>query len=56
MIELKSLVNYFLIVMLFMEDLFFVCSLIYICEYNDEGVMGLVVNYFINMILCELLE
>ncbi|MCP3864433.1 YqgE/AlgH family protein [Marisediminitalea sp.] len=56
MTELKSLANHFLIAMPSMEDPFFARSLTYICEHNDEGAMGLVVNHPTNMTLRELLE
>jgi len=56
MTELKNLANHFLIAMPSMEDPFFSRSLTYICEHNEEGAMGLVVNQPTNMTLKELLE
>ncbi|HCL12602.1 MAG TPA: YqgE/AlgH family protein, partial [Alteromonas sp.] len=51
MTELKNLANHFLIAMPSMEDPFFSRSLTYICEHNEEGAMGLVVNQPTNMTL-----
>ncbi|HCB08895.1 MAG TPA: YqgE/AlgH family protein, partial [Alteromonas sp.] len=53
---MKNLANHFLIAMPSMEDPFFSRSLTYICEHNEEGAMGLVVNQPTNMTLKELLE
>ncbi len=56
MTELKSLQNHFLIAMPSMEDPFFSRSLTYICEHNDQGAMGLVINQPSSMNLGQLLE
>lgn len=47
--------NYFLIVMLIMSDFNFVYFIIYICEYNDEGVMGIVVNWLMDLMVGDIL-
>ncbi|WP_375752548.1 YqgE/AlgH family protein [Vibrio sp. HN007] len=39
-----NLANHFLVAMPGMQDPFFKRSVIYICEHNDEGAMGLIVN------------
>ena len=51
-----SLENHFLIAMPSLEDRYFSRSLTYICEHNDEGAMGLVVNQPTNMNLKGLLN
>ncbi len=56
MTELKSLQNHFLIAMPSMEDPYFSRSLTYICEHNEEGAMGIVVNQPSTMNLKQLLE
>lgn len=56
MTELKSLQNHFLIAMPSLEDPYFSRSLTYICEHNEEGAMGLVINQPSTMNLKELLE
>ncbi|RDV29045.1 YqgE/AlgH family protein [Alteromonas aestuariivivens] len=56
MTELTSLQNHFLIAMPSMEDPYFSRSLTYICEHNDQGAMGLVINQPSNMTLQQLLE
>ncbi len=49
-----DLTNHFLIAMPAMTDPFFAKSLTYICEHNDEGAMGIVVNRPISLTLSEL--
>ena len=56
MTELKSLQNHFLVAMPSLEDSYFSRSLTYICEHNDEGAMGLVINQPSTMTLKQLLE
>lgn len=56
MSDMNSLVNHFLIAMPTMEDPFFSRSITYICEHNEEGAMGLVINQPTSMTLKELLE
>lgn len=55
MTELKSLQNHFLIAMPSLDDPYFARSLTYICEHNDEGAMGIVINQPSSMNLKELL-
>lgn len=49
-----DLTNHFLIAMPAMTDPFFAKSLTYVCEHNDEGAMGIVVNRPISLTLSEL--
>lgn len=51
-----DLINYFLIVMLFMLDLIFGGIVVYFCEYNYNGVLGVVINKFIDMIMDVLFD
>lgn len=53
---LNSLENHFLIAMPSLDDPYFNRSLTYICEHNDQGAMGLVINQPTRMTLKELLE
>ena len=53
---LNSLENNFLIAMPALDDPYFNRSLTYICEHNEQGAMGLVVNQPTQMTLKELLE
>lgn len=53
---MDSLQHHFLIAMPNLKDPFFAGSVTYICEHNDEGAMGLVINIPVDMPLCELLE
>ncbi|XPF94016.1 YqgE/AlgH family protein [Colwellia sp. RE-S-Sl-9] len=48
--------NQLLIAMPALNDSYFNRSVIYVCEHNDEGAMGLIINLPINMTLNELLE
>lgn len=50
------LTNQFLIAMPGLEDPNFFHSVTYICEHNEEGAMGLVINRPMNMQLGEILE
>jgi len=49
-----NLTNHFLIAMPAMTDPFFAKSLTYVCEHNDKGAMGIVVNRPISLTLSEL--
>ncbi len=49
-----NLPNHFLIAMPAMTDPFFAKSLTYVCEHNDQGAMGIVVNRPISLTLSEL--
>jgi putative transcriptional regulator len=51
---MQSLQNYLLIASPTMEDPFFARSVVYICEHNAEGTMGLVINQPAGMNLKEL--
>jgi putative transcriptional regulator len=43
-VAMDSLVNQFLIAMPMLDDSYFGRTLIYMCEHDQEGAMGLVVN------------
>lgn len=49
-----DLTHHFLIAMPAMTDPFFAKSLTYVCEHNEEGAMGIVVNRPISLTLSEL--
>lgn len=49
-----DLSNHFLIAMPAMTDPFFAKSLTYVCEHNEQGALGIVVNRPINLTLSEL--
>lgn len=49
-----DLSHHFLIAMPAMTDPYFAKSLTYVCEHNDEGAMGIVVNRPISLTLSEL--
>lgn len=53
---MKSLQNHFLIAMPDLHDSFFERSVTYICEHNEDGAMGLIVNQPVEMSLSKLLE
>ncbi len=53
---MDSLQHHFLIAMPSLKDPFFAGSVTYLCEHNDEGAMGLVINVPADMPLYELLE
>jgi len=54
MAQQLNLSHHFLIAMPAMGDPFFAKSLAYICEHNDQGALGIVVNRPINLTLSEL--
>jgi len=56
MVETQYLTNQFLIAMPGLEDPNFYHSVTYICEHNDEGALGLVVNRPLEMQLGEILQ
>src|SRR5258708_19037884 len=51
-----NLTNHFLIAMPNMADPYFSKTLTYICEHNDQGALGIVVNRPIDMTLQALFE
>src|SRR3979490_3300187 len=51
-----NLTNHFLIAMPNMADPHFSKSLTYICEHNDQGALGLIVNRPLDMTLAKLLD
>jgi len=51
-----SFENHFLIAMPTLEDRYFSRSLTYLCEHNEQGAMGLVINQPTTMTLKELLQ
>ncbi|MFC0446469.1 YqgE/AlgH family protein [Pseudidiomarina halophila] len=53
---LTNLQNHFLIAMPNMEDPFFHRSVTYICEHNEDGAMGLVINQPVELNVAKLLE
>lgn len=54
--ENTNLTGHFLIAMPAMSDPYFAKSLTYICEHNDHGALGIVVNRPIDMTLSSLFE
>jgi len=53
---MDSLANHFLIAMPRMDDPQFHHTVIYICEHNDQGAMGLVINRSLNLELSAILH
>lgn len=53
---MESLENHLLIAMPAMGDPFFNKTVTYVCEHNDEGAMGLIINLPVNITLNELLS
>ncbi|WP_392344109.1 YqgE/AlgH family protein [Pseudoalteromonas prydzensis] len=53
---MQSLENHFLIAMPSMQDPFFKRAVAYICEHNEDGAMGLVINQAINITVGDLLD
>lgn len=51
-----QLTNHFLIAMPSMQDSYFAKSLVYLCEHNARGALGVVVNRPLDMTLAELFE
>src|SRR5687767_15987926 len=54
--SIVNLTHHFLIAMPNMADPYFAKTLTYICEHNDQGALGLVVNRPIDMTLQALFE
>lgn len=53
---MESLENHLLIAMPTLKDPFFDRTVTYICEHNDQGAMGLIINVPVNITLSELLS
>ncbi|WP_026377445.1 YqgE/AlgH family protein [Aestuariibacter salexigens] len=53
---MQTFENQFLIAMPSLDDPYFSRSLTYICEHNEDGAMGIVINQPVGMTLKELLE
>ena len=53
---MDSLENQFLIAMPSLGDDYFNKTVTYICEHNDEGAMGLIINMPVNITLHDLLK
>jgi len=53
---MQSLENQFLIAMPSLNDNYFNKTVTYICEHNDEGAMGLIINMPVNITLHDLLK
>lgn len=53
---MDSLQDHFLIAMPSMKDSIFERSVVYICEHNDEGAMGIIINMPVNLSVDELLS
>ncbi|KXO13954.1 UPF0301 protein YqgE [Moritella sp. JT01] len=53
---MDSLQDHFLIAMPSMKDGIFERSVIYICEHNNEGAMGIIINLPVNISIDELLS
>ncbi len=53
---MQSLENQFLIAMPSLGDNYFNKTVTYICEHNDEGAMGLIINMPVNITLHDLLK
>ncbi len=56
MVDTQYLTNNFLIAMPGLEDPNFYHSVTYICEHNEEGALGLIVNRLLDMQLGEILQ
>lgn len=46
-------VDYLFVVLLLLFDVIFVCSVVLICQYDENGVMGVLVNQFFEYMLGE---
>jgi len=53
---MESLENQFLIAMPSLDDSFFNKTVTYICEHNEDGAMGLIINLPVSLNLSELLK
>lgn len=56
MTSFSSLQNHFLIAMPGLEDPFFHRTVTYVCEHNEEGAMGLIINQPVGLTVASLLE
>lgn len=52
---MQSLQNYFLVAMPSLNDSVFERSIIYICEHNEKGAMGIMLNVPLDLDVCQLL-
>ena len=52
---MMSLQNYFLVAMPSLNDSVFERSIIYICEHNEKGAMGIMLNVPLDLDVCQLL-
>ena len=53
---LNTLKNHFLIAMPSLTDPYFKKSVVYLCEHDDEGAMGFIINFPVELTLQELLN
>lgn len=53
---LSSLKNHFLIAMPALTDPYFKKSVVYLCEHDDQGAMGFIINFPVKLTLQELLN
>lgn len=53
---MESLENHLLIAMPALKDSYFDKTVTYICEHNDEGAMGLIINVPVNVTVNDLLD
>lgn len=53
---ISSLKNHFLIAMPSLSDPYFKHSVVYLCEHNEQGAMGFIVNFPVKLTLQELLK
>ena len=53
---MQSFQNHFLIAMPSLDDPLFKRSVAYICEHNDEGAMGIVINHPLDVKVADLLQ
>lgn len=53
---MNSLQHHFLVAMPGLDDPFFNRSVTYVCEHNDEGAMGLVINQPVELNMAQLLK
>lgn len=51
-----NLTNHFLVAMPGMQDPYFQRSVVYLCEHNEEGAMGIIVNAPLNVTIGTMLE
>jgi len=52
---INSLKNHFLIAMPSLTDPYFKQSVVYLCEHNEKGAMGFIINFPVKLTLQELL-